>query len=241
MTFQTAVAQAEIEARDYPGHYHRVAYHRPDGEPGLRRDDPTRADRQRGGADRPPRRRALPAAVRDHRDLAGLRRRDPGGRPPPRRDGQGRRHRDVLHLRRPDRRAVVARAPAAGAHGDRPRRAADARDAAVDRRRRRGGVRRAPRRQDGVQRPRGDGRRCCASPATSTASRRPTHADGQLLREAATSRSRSSRPGSGTSATAAATRACATSCASAARRSSGSRRTCGTATTTGSAASTATG
>ncbi|MEI2779285.1 MAG: valine--tRNA ligase [Tetrasphaera sp.] len=32
VTFQTAVAQAELEARDYPGHYHRVAFHRPDGE-----------------------------------------------------------------------------------------------------------------------------------------------------------------------------------------------------------------
>ncbi|MGE9806966.1 valine--tRNA ligase [Janibacter sp. G1551] len=31
-TFQTAVAQAELEARDYPGAYHRVAFHRPDGE-----------------------------------------------------------------------------------------------------------------------------------------------------------------------------------------------------------------
>lgn len=33
ITFHTAVAQAELEARDYPGHYHRVAFHRPDGEP----------------------------------------------------------------------------------------------------------------------------------------------------------------------------------------------------------------
>ncbi len=32
VTFQTAVAQAELEARDYPGAYHRVAFHRPDGE-----------------------------------------------------------------------------------------------------------------------------------------------------------------------------------------------------------------
>ena len=31
VTFQTAVAQAELEARDYPGHYHRVAYHGADG------------------------------------------------------------------------------------------------------------------------------------------------------------------------------------------------------------------
>jgi valyl-tRNA synthetase len=31
VTFQTAVAQAELEARDYPGHFHRVAFHTPDG------------------------------------------------------------------------------------------------------------------------------------------------------------------------------------------------------------------
>ena len=33
VTFQTAVAQAELEAKDYPGHYHRVAFHRADGTP----------------------------------------------------------------------------------------------------------------------------------------------------------------------------------------------------------------
>jgi valyl-tRNA synthetase len=32
VTFQTAVAQAELEAREYAGHYHRVAFHRADGE-----------------------------------------------------------------------------------------------------------------------------------------------------------------------------------------------------------------
>jgi valyl-tRNA synthetase len=31
VTFQTAVAQAELEARDYPGAYHRIAFHRPSG------------------------------------------------------------------------------------------------------------------------------------------------------------------------------------------------------------------
>jgi valyl-tRNA synthetase len=31
VTFQTAVAQAELEARDYPGAYHRVAFHAPGG------------------------------------------------------------------------------------------------------------------------------------------------------------------------------------------------------------------
>ena len=33
VTFQTAVAQAELEARDYAGAYHRISYHRPDGAP----------------------------------------------------------------------------------------------------------------------------------------------------------------------------------------------------------------
>ena len=33
VTFQTAVAQAELEARDYAGAYHRVAFHRADGAP----------------------------------------------------------------------------------------------------------------------------------------------------------------------------------------------------------------
>ena len=33
ITFQTAVAQAELEAREYPGAYHKVAFHKPDGEP----------------------------------------------------------------------------------------------------------------------------------------------------------------------------------------------------------------
>jgi len=33
VTFQTAVAQAEMEAREYPGHYHRIAFHRAGGDP----------------------------------------------------------------------------------------------------------------------------------------------------------------------------------------------------------------
>ncbi|CUR58209.1 Valyl-tRNA synthetase [metagenome] len=33
VTFQTAVAQAELEARDYAGHYYRVAFHQPDETP----------------------------------------------------------------------------------------------------------------------------------------------------------------------------------------------------------------
>ena len=39
VTFQTAVAQAELEAREYDGHYYRVAFHGADG-PVVDRDDP---------------------------------------------------------------------------------------------------------------------------------------------------------------------------------------------------------
>ena len=99
VTFQTAVAQAEIEAREYPGHYHRVAFHRPDGEPVF--IETTRPE-------------LIPAVVAliahpdDERYQAlfgttvtssGLRRRDPGRRSPGGRARQGRRHRDVLHVR----------------------------------------------------------------------------------------------------------------------------------------------
>ena len=33
MTFQTAVAQAELEAREYPGFYHKIAFRFEDGTP----------------------------------------------------------------------------------------------------------------------------------------------------------------------------------------------------------------
>ena len=83
---------------------------RPELHPGLRR------------AGRPPRRRALPAAVRHDRDDAAVRRRGAGARPRARRPDQGLRHRDDLHLRRHHRRHLVARARPAGAQHRRPRR-----------------------------------------------------------------------------------------------------------------------
>ena len=182
VTFQTAVAQAELEAREYPGAYHRVAFHGADGPVYIETTRPG-ADPRGGRAGRAPRRRALPAAVRHDGDLAGVRRRDPGARAPRGRARQGRRHRDVLHVRRPHRRHLVARAAAAGPHGDRPRRPA------VRARRPSGSSARAGRRgvrgahgQDRVQRPRGDGRQAARE-------RRPRRradadaADGELLRE----------------------------------------------------------
>ncbi len=63
VTFRTAVAQAELEDREQPGAYHRIRFHA-DGPAGLHRDDPARAAARLRRARRPPRRRALPAAVR---------------------------------------------------------------------------------------------------------------------------------------------------------------------------------
>jgi valyl-tRNA synthetase len=81
--------------------------------PRLHRDHPPRAHPGVRRAHRPPRRRALPAAVRHDRHHAALRRRGAGAGAPGRRAREGRRHRDVLHLRRPHRRHLVARAAAA--------------------------------------------------------------------------------------------------------------------------------
>ena len=204
VTFQTAVAQAELEARDYPGHYHRVAFHGPNGA-GAHRDDPPRAHPELRGAHRPPRRRALPGPVRQHRHHAAVRRRGAGARAPRRRDRQGRRHRHVLHLRRPHRRAVVARAAPADPLGHHPQRAPADRGARV--------AGRHPRRARSTPRgwparprsaPARRSSRRCARAATSRASR-PRPSGWPTSTSAARSRSRSSPRASGTSATVAAT------------------------------------
>ena len=98
MTFQTAVAQAELEARDYPGHYHRVAFHGSDGPVHI---ETTRPELIASCV-------ALIAHPDDERYKAmfGTTVRSPifgvelpGARPSRRRARQGRRHRDVLHVR----------------------------------------------------------------------------------------------------------------------------------------------
>ena len=91
--------------------------------PALRRhrnrDDAPRTGGGVCGPGRPPRRRALRSALRFDGPYAALRGRGAGPRPPPRRAGQGLRHRHDLHVRRRDRRRVVARArPADAEHRD---------------------------------------------------------------------------------------------------------------------------
>ena len=118
---RTAVAQAEIEDRERPGAYHLLAFARPR----RRRADrhhPPRAGRQLRRPRRPPRRRALPLAVRLDGAHAAVRRRGPGRRPPAGRARQGHRHRHGLHVRRHHRRHVVARARPADAQRHRARR-----------------------------------------------------------------------------------------------------------------------
>ena len=61
--FRTAVAQAELEDREQPGAYHRISFHGPTAT-GRHRDHPARAAGRLRRAGGPPRRRALPAAVR---------------------------------------------------------------------------------------------------------------------------------------------------------------------------------
>ena len=85
---------------------------KPPTEPERRRahrDHPAGTARRLRRARRAPRRRALPAALRHDRAHAAVRRRGSRARPPPRPEGQGQRHRDDLHLRRRDRRHLVAR------------------------------------------------------------------------------------------------------------------------------------
>ena len=94
----------------------------PRRRPCVDRHDPARAARRLRRPRRPPRRRALPAAVRHDRAHAAVRRRGAGGGPPAGRARQGHGHRHDLHLRRHHRRHVVARARPAHAQRHRARR-----------------------------------------------------------------------------------------------------------------------
>ena len=121
---RTAVAQAEMEDRDVPGAYHKLAFHRSDGEGDLLIDT-TRPELLAScvAMVAHPDDRALQAAVRHHRAHTAVRGRGAGARPSPRRSREGHRHRDDLHVRRHHRRHVVARAEPAVACSHRLRRA----------------------------------------------------------------------------------------------------------------------
>ena len=77
--FRSAIAQAELEDRDQPAAFHRIAFHKTDGSGDVaHRDDASRAARRLRRARRASRRRALPAALRHDRAHAALRRRGAG-------------------------------------------------------------------------------------------------------------------------------------------------------------------
>ena len=91
-------------ARGLPPGGVRAGRRRPLGH----RHDPARAHPGLRRPRRPPRRRALPAVLRDPGPDPVVRRPGPGEGPPPGRPGEGHRHRHDLHLRRHHRRDLVA-------------------------------------------------------------------------------------------------------------------------------------
>ena len=180
----------------------------PDGEPRRHRDHPARAARRLRRAGRPPRRRALPAAVRHRRSARRCSASRCRSRPPAGRARQGHRHRHDLHLRRPHRRHLVARARPA-----RPRRSsaangrllADAPDASSTRR----PAAYAELAGKTVQAGQASAwSSCCGESGDLRRRAPPDHPPGEVLREGRQARSRSSPPASGTSATAGATATC---------------------------------
>ncbi len=171
VTFRTAVAQAELEDRERPGAYHRPRLHPRRRRAAARRDHPARAAAGLRRPRRPSRRRALRGAGRHDRPDAAVRRRVPvlahRLADPEKGTGIG----DDLHVRRHHRRHLVARAGPADPPRDRPRRPVPARRAALAGR---PGRARRVRRSWPARRctPPGSGwPSCCASPATSSASR----------------------------------------------------------------------
>ena len=117
--FRTAVAQAELEDREQPGAYHKIHFSR---EPGTGSREPVAIETTRP--------ELIPACVAlvahpddarykhlfdTHVDDAAVWRARAGEGACACRSGKGQRHRDDLHVRRHDRRDVVARAEAAGA------------------------------------------------------------------------------------------------------------------------------
>ena len=113
--------------RDRPAPTTRSASTGPDGAADLDRHHPPRAAAGLRRPRRPPRRRALPAPVRQDRPHAAVRRRGARRRPRAGRARQGHRHRHDLHVRRHHRRHVVARAAARPARRRRSATAACAR------------------------------------------------------------------------------------------------------------------
>ena len=98
MTFQTAVAQAELDARDYPGAYHRVAFHGADGPVYVETTRPELIAACVALIAHPDDERYRPL-FGTHSDQPALRGGAAGPGAPGRRAGQGHRDRDVLHLR----------------------------------------------------------------------------------------------------------------------------------------------
>ena len=114
-TSRRRVAQADLEDREMAGAYHRIRFIDRRGRH-RDRDDAARVDPGVRRARRPSRRRPLQGPLRHDGAHAAVRRRGAGPRARSGRSREGHRHRHDLHVRRHDRRHVVARAGPAGAH-----------------------------------------------------------------------------------------------------------------------------
>ena len=105
--------------------YHKLRFARADGVPtsGSTPRDPSSSPRAWLSSPTPTTSGTSPLFGWGHRRQPGLRGRGSGPRPRARRPREGHRHRHDLHVRRHDRRHLVARARPSGPHRDRPRRA----------------------------------------------------------------------------------------------------------------------
>ena len=114
--FRTAVAQAELEDREMPGAYHTIRFPRVDGEGDvvIETTRPELIPACVALVAHPDDERYQPLFDAEVRHAA-VRRAGAGARAPSGRSREGQRHRDDLHVRRPHRRHVVARARPAGA------------------------------------------------------------------------------------------------------------------------------
>ena len=108
VSFQTAVAQAELEDREMAGSYVRLGVPAPGRRRGGRGHHPAGVAARVRGAGRASRRRAVRGAGRHDGDHAAVRRAGAGGDASAGRPGQGHRHRHGLHVRRHRRRDLVA-------------------------------------------------------------------------------------------------------------------------------------
>ncbi len=236
VTFQTAVAQAELEDREVSGAFYRVGFR---GSQRLLEVETTRPELLPACVAlvaHPDDQRYQPAFGTTARHPA-VRRRGPGRGAPARRPGKRHRPGNGLHVWRHHRRDLVARPRPSGPCRDRARRPLPPRLSGRSRGRR--AVLAA------FPDERAEGEAACRRPATRGGGTHRRAAARRVIRSSSTRRAishwRSSPAASGISATADGIPNCARGCSTAAESSAGFPSSCASATSTGSPGSPATG